>query len=457
MEKDTNQKVADQKEVIRDLQDRITKSTDEDERKSLQLKLDVAEAKLKEIENEQRTEVETSATSEGVSQNTKIFHNALTDEEQLDEAKMTWKEQRANDLRQRIKRAMANRDKTKGDARAKWQEGINDMRRQLKKVLSEDIVKESLPQGYSESKFLKELEQSCKYFEDEVKNIRKAAKDKRYDLIAAYFARTANFAKMLSDNTEDIVSQQKKGVLTESMPNGYSKSKFLKEMKDAVKDVKELADKANRFIDKGNLDDIRLIFKSIKGYCEMVEGNCQDIVNQEKKGVLTESQDEDYIIKQVCLYAKPQMFKSKGVTPAMLATAIGDYIATAPNSSDIFNVNHFAKILDRIIANHKENPNKYILQKVEKNCSKLFEGCMTKKFENMTNREVASYIFSHPHTKFASKMKECDDKEIMKAIRDMKKEMAEEAPVTNTSAVATAPKPSMYLKRPEQEELRDNQ
>lgn len=299
MEKDNNQKVADQKEVIRDLQDRITKSTDEDERKSLQLKLDVAEAKLKEIENEQRTEVETSATSEGVSQNTKIFHNALTDEEQLDEAKMTWKEQRANDLRQRIKRAMANRDKTKGDARAKWQEGINDMRRQLKKVLSEDIVKES-------------------------------------------------------------------------MPNGYSKSKFLKEMKDAVKDVKELADKANRFIDKGNLDDIRLIFKSIKGYCEMVEGNCQDIVNQEKKGVLT-------------------------------------------------------------------------------------EGCMTKKFENMTNREVASYIFSHPHTKFASKMKECDDKEIMKAIRDMKKEMAEEAPVTNTDAVATAPKPSMYLKRPEQEELRDNQ
>ena len=385
MEKDISEKIADQKEVIRDLQDRLVKATDDNEKQSLQLKLDVANAKLKEIEFEKGNETSTSEpANEGVSQNTKIFHNALTDEEQLDEAKMTWKEQRANDLRQRIKRAMANRDKTKGDARAKWQEGINDMRRQLKKVLSEDIVKES-------------------------------------------------------------------------MPNGYSKSKFLKEMKDAVKDVKELADKANRFIDKGNLDDIRLIFKSIKGYCEMVEGNCQDIVNQEKKGVLTESQDEDYIIKQVCLYAKPQMFKSKGVTPAMLATAIGDYIVTTPNSSDIFNVNHFAKILDGIIASRKENPNKHILQKVEKNCSKLFEGCMTKKFENMTNREVASYIFSHPHTKFASKMKECDDKEIMKAIRDMKKEMAEEAPATNTSAVATAPKPSMYLKRPEQEELKDNQ
>lgn len=305
MEKDSNQKVADQKEVIRDLQNRMIDANDE-EKQSLQLKLDVAQAKLKELENEQRTETEN--TTEGVSQNTKIFHNALTDEyaDQLDEAKKsTWKEQRANDLRQRIKRAMANRDRTKGDARAKWQEGINDMRRQLRKVLAEDIV----------------------------------------------------------DDEEE---------LKESMPQGYSKSKFLKEMKDAVKDVKELADKASRFIDKGNLDDIRLIFKSIKGYCEMVEDNCQDIVNQEKKGVLK-------------------------------------------------------------------------------------EGCMTKKFENMTNREVASYIFAHPHTKFASKMKECDDKEIMKAIRDMKKEMAEEAPVTNTSAVATAPKPSMYLKRPEQEELKDNQ
>lgn len=363
MEKDNNQKVADQKEVIRDLQDRITKSTDEDERKSLQLKLDVAEAKLKEIENEQRTEVETSATSEGVSQNTKIFHNALIDEEQLDEAKMTWKEQRANDLRQRIKRAMANRDKTKGDARAKWQEGINDMRRQLKKVLSEDIKLKQV---------ISNRERKIKDIKDDLDVCLKFIKNKMWDNAIT----SCNIAKdgidVLKSDIKANKQEYKDGLIVESMPNGYSKSKFLKEMKDAVKDVKELADKANRFIDKGNLDDIRLIFKSIKGYCEMVEGNCQDIVNQEKKGVLT-------------------------------------------------------------------------------------EGCMTKKFENMTNREVASYIFSHPHTKFAGKMKECDDKEIMKAIRDMKKEMAEEAPVTNTDAVATAPKPNMYLKRPEQEELRDNQ
>lgn len=355
MEKDNNQKVADQKEVIRDLQDRITKSTDEDERKSLQLKLDVAEAKLKEIENEQRTEVETSATSEGVSQNTKIFHNALTDEEQLDEAKMTWKEQRANDLRQRIKRAMANRDKTKGDARAKWQEGINDMRRQLKKVLSEDIVKES-------------------------------------------------------------------------MPNGYSKSKFLKEMKDAVREIKQIVDKANSFIDKENINDIRLIFKSVKGYAEMIENNCQDILDQEKKGVLKE-----------------------GKSIKIEDLKVNDKFEWNNKSLKVFQTTRdFVKAKDE-----EGNITTFSLTKITPYVVK--EGCMTKKFENMTNREVASYIFSHPHTKFASKMKECDDKEIMKAIRDMKKEMAEEAPVTNTDAVATAPKPSMYLKRPEQEELRDNQ
>ena len=76
----------------------------------------------------------------------------------------------------------------------------------------------------------------------------------------------------------------------------------------------------------------------------------------------------------------------------------------------------------------------------------LDEGCMSKKFENMSNREVAKYIFGHPHTKFAGKMKECDYKEILKAIRDIKK-ANEEAPVTNTTAVANTEVPSMYMKR----------
>lgn len=364
MEKDISEKIADQKEVIRDLQDRLVKATDDNEKQSLQLKLDVANAKLKEIEFEKGNETSTSEpANEGVSQNTKIFHNALTDEEQLDEAKMTWKEQRANDLRQRIKRAMANRDKTKGDARAKWQEGINDMRRQLKKVLSEE-------------------------FEDE-----------------------------------------KEEELKESMPNGYSKSKFLKEMREAVKEIKQIVDKANSFIDKENINDIRLIFKSVKGYAEMIENNCQDILDQEKKGVLKESVD---------IYDDIKDIDFKNLTSKDKEELKKLYIKSK---------SYYGK---------DNEQTKRWAEKCQK-AGVIVEGCMTKKFENMTNREVASYIFSHPHTKFASKMKECDDKEIMKAIRDMKKEMAEEAPVTNTSAVATAPKPSMYLKRPEQEELKDNQ
>ena len=118
MEKDNNQRVADQRDVIRDLQQKLSQAQDENEKKSIQLKINVAQAKLEELENEQANDVSTSTP--------------------VTEGKATWKEQRAKDLRQRIKRAMANRDRTKGDARAKWQEGINDMRRQLKKVLSEE-------------------------------------------------------------------------------------------------------------------------------------------------------------------------------------------------------------------------------------------------------------------------------------------------------------------------------
>lgn len=88
--------------------------------------------------------------------------------------------------------------------------------------------------------------------------------------------------------------------------------------------------------------------------------------------------------------------------------------------------------------------NNYIIKYQPKGYS-IEEGCMTKKFENMSNKEVANYIFRHPHTKFADKMKECDSKEIMKAFRSLKAD--EDAPVTNTSAVATVDMPLMYTKR----------
>lgn len=76
---------------------------------------------------------------------------------------------------------------------------------------------------------------------------------------------------------------------------------------------------------------------------------------------------------------------------------------------------------------------------------KLDEGCMTKKLEDMDNRQLAKYIFNHPNTKFADKIKECDVAELMKAIKELKKD--EDAPVTNTAAVATVDMPLMYTKR----------
>lgn len=76
---------------------------------------------------------------------------------------------------------------------------------------------------------------------------------------------------------------------------------------------------------------------------------------------------------------------------------------------------------------------------------KLDEGCMSKKLENMDNRQLAKYIFNHPNTKFADKIKECDVAELMKAIKELKKD--EDAPVTSTAAVATVDIPLMYTKR----------
>lgn len=357
MEKDNNQRVADQRDVIRDLQQKLSQAQDENEKKSIQLKINVAQAKLEELENEQANDVSTSTP--------------------VTEGKATWKEQRAKDLRQRIKRAMANRDRTKGDARAKWQEGINDMRRQLKKVLSE------------------ETPQNTKQFHNAI--------------------------------TDGEYSDE----LDESMPQGYSKSQFLKkDIPEAIKVIERELSFAKQHMkdERSAFALLRGDFEAIEHFAEMVKSNCKELGNFETKGMLSESEDIYDDIKDID-------FKK----------------LTNKDKED----------LKRLYIKSKSyygKDNKLTKDWLDK-CKKagiIVEGCMTRKFENMTNREIASYIFSHPHTKFASKMKECDDKEIMKAIRDMKK-ASEDAPVTNTSAVANPQGAnSMYMKRPEPEELKDD-
>lgn len=68
--------------------------------------------------------------------------------------------------------------------------------------------------------------------------------------------------------------------------------------------------------------------------------------------------------------------------------------------------------------------------------STLKEGCMKKKFENMSNAEIASYIFNRPHTKFVGKLKELDEKSISKASKILKrKKLKEEGEITTTANV----------------------
>lgn len=375
MEKDNNQRVADQRDVIRDLQQKLSQAQDENEKKSIQLKINVAQAKLEELENEQANDVSTSTP--------------------VTEGKATWKEQRAKDLRQRIKRAMANRDRTKGDARAKWQEGINDMRRQLKKVLSE------------------ETPQNTKQFHNAI--------------------------------TDGEYSDE----LDESMPQGYSKSQFLKkDIPEAIKVIeKELSFAKQHMKDERSAFALlRGDFEAIEHFAEMVKSNCKELGNFETKGMLSEA----YKQTQAQWDSEVKFGLSRGHKKPKFK--LGQDV----NKGEVVAVSYgrFSETPLYTVKDKNNQEHDYYEEELKESVIK--EGCMTRKFENMTNREVASYIFSHPHTKFASKMKECDDKEIMKAIRDMKK-ASEDAPVTNTSAVANPQGAnSMYMKRPEPEELKDD-
>lgn len=299
MENDIQEQLAHQQEMLRDLQSQLAQSTDEEEKKSLQLKMNVVDAKIKELQAKQSS----ATVNEGTPENTKDFHNELTDE-QLDEA--SWK------VGDRVKIKNNYFDSTPSTY-------FNNQTGKISKVYS-DYVEIELDKPVLGDKFI-----------------------------------TIAFNGLIKENAN---------MLNESLPSNYSKSKYLKEVQDATKAIRSVCDRIDKLAKKGDewsMYSLPSDFKSIANFAERCAEDSKDIYSYMKKGTLT-------------------------------------------------------------------------------------EGCMTKKFENMTNREIASYIFSHPHTKFASKMKECDDKEIMKAIRAMKK-TEEEAPVTNTSAVATPEVPSMFMKK----------
>ncbi len=371
MENDIQEQLAHQQEILRDLQSQLAQSTDEEEKKSLQLKINVVDAKIKELQAKQSS----ATVNEGTPENTKGFHNELTDE-QLDED--SWK--------------------------------VGD------RVKIKDNYFDSMPSSY----FNKQKGKISKVFKDYV------AVELDKPILGDKSIAVA-FNGLIKENAN---------MLNESLPSNYSKSKYLKEVQDATKAIRSVCDRIDKLAKKGDewsMYSLPSDFKSIANFAERCAEDSKDIYGYMKKGTLTEA----VLPQDKAQWADAVKFgKAHGHPAPKLKlgqkTSKGEVVALWYGRFSAAPMYSVSKDGGKTVKEYYEE--------------ELMEGCMTKKFENMTNREIASYIFSHPHTKFASKMKECDDKEIMKAIRAMKK-TEEEAPVTNTSAVATPEVPSMFMKK----------
>ena len=537
MENDIQEQLAHQQEILRDLQSQLAQSTDEEEKKSLQLKMNVVDAKIKELQAKQSS----ATVNEGTPENTKDFHNAITDGEYSDK------------------------------------------------------LDESMPQGYSKSQFLKkDIPEAIKVIEKELSFAKQHTKDERnaFALLRGDFEAIEHFAEMVKSNCKELGNYETKGMLSESqgegswkvgdrvkikdnyfdsmpssyfnkqkgkiskvfkdyvaveldkpvlgdksiavafnglikenanmlnesLPSNYSKSKYLKEVQDATKAIRSVCDRIDKLAKKGDewsMYSLPSDFKSIANFAERCAEDSKDIYSYMKKGTLTEAVSKNQLQTGSILYFPElktywivggtvfnnQLKLYKCDKNGKLPKLLGEREIMAVTNNDLQKA-QLVKTLSRdeikqvnlTEAVHPQDkaqwadavkfgkahghpaPKLKLGQKTSKGEvvalwygrlsaapmysvlkdggttvkeyyeEELMEGCMTKKFENMTNREIASYIFSHPHTKFASKMKECDDKEIMKAIRAMKK-TEEEAPVTNTSAVATTEVPSMFMKK----------
>lgn len=440
MENDIQEQLAHQREILRDLQSQLAQSTDEEERKSLQLKMNVVDAKIKELQAKQSS----APVNEGTPENTKDFHNELTDE-QLDEA--SWK------VGDRVKIKNNYFDSTPSTY-------FNNQTGKISKVYSDyveieldkpvlgdkfitiafnglikenaNMLNESLPSNYSKSKYLKEVQDATKAIRSVCERIDKLAKKgdewSMYSL-PSDFKSIANFAERCAEDSKDIYSYMKKGTLTESVE---SKRDFLKHLDNYEKDIKKAIDSIRK-----NIKDSKKTSGIDGDYLVSISSAISNALTRYNHSVDTKTLTEAVLPQDKAQWADAVKFgKAHGHPAPKLKlgqkTSKGEVVALWYGRFSAAPMYSVSKDGGKTVKEYYEE--------------ELMEGCMTKKFENMTNREIASYIFSHPHTKFASKMKECDDKEIMKAIRAMKK-TEEEAPVTNTSAVATTEVPSMFMKR----------
>lgn len=518
MENNIQEQLVHQQEMLRDLQSRLAQSTDEEEKKSLQLKMNVVDAKIKELQAKQSS----APVNEGTPEELEIE----TPEEQLDEA-YSHKEE-IKKLSDHIKTLKGSVDKIEQACKKEnWfdiidkiedtESLVNMLKFHYNNVYNASKNKTLTESVESKKDFLKHLDDYEKDVKKAIDSIRKNIKDSKKTS-----GMDGDYLVSMSSAISNALTRYNHSVdtktLTESLPSNYSKSKYLKEVQDATKAIRSVCERIDKLAKKGDewsMYSLPSDFKSIANFAGRCAEDSADIYGYMKKGTLTEAVSKNQLQTGSILYFPElktywmvggtvfnnqlKLYKcdKNGKLPKLLGER--EIMAVTNNDlqkaqlvktlsrDEIKQVNLTEAVLPQDKAQWEDAvkfgkshghpaPKLKLGQKTSKgevvalwygrlsaapmySVSKdggktvkeyyeeeLMEGCMTKKFENMTNREIASYIFSHPHTKFASKMKECDDKEIMKAIRAMKK-TEEEAPVTNTSAVATAEAPSMFMKK----------
>ena len=452
MENTIQDQLAHQQEMLRDLQAQLADATDEEKKKSLRLKMNVTNAKIAELQSKQSSEPVNEEAPEEVEE-----LEIETPEEQLDEA-YSHKEE-IKKLSDHIKTLKGSVDKIEQACKKENWFDIIDKIEDTESLI--DMLKFHYNNVYNASKNKTLTESVYEVSKDDIrwddKIVLKTAKF--YGIAVApdhdhtnHFLFAGNQKDLYRFITEILRHSPVRGqnfkVLKESLPSNYSKSKYLKEVQDATKAIKDICNRIDNSAKRGDLYNIAGDFGAISAFAKRCEEGSKEIYSYEKKGTLTESVSKNQLQTGSILYFPElktywmvggtvfnnQLKLYKCDKNGKLPKLLGEREVMAVTNNDLQKA-QLVKTLSRDE-----------IKQVNLNEEELTEGCMTKKFENMTNREIASYIFSHPHTKFAGKMKECDDKEIMKAIRAMKK-TEEEAPVTNTSAVATAEAPSMFMKK----------
>ena len=290
MENTVQDRLSNQQEMLRDLQSQLAASTDENEKKSLQLKMNVVSSKIKELQNEQ--------SSESVKEETEEEVEIETPEEQLDEA-YSHKEE-IKKLSDHIKTLKGSVDKIEQACKKENWFDIIDKIEDTESLI--DMLKFHYNNVYNASKNKTLTESVYEVSKDDIrwddKIVLKTAKF--YGIaVAPDYDHTNHF--LFAGNQKDLyrfineilrhspVRGQNFKVLKESLPSNYSKSKYLKEVSEATKAIRDICTRIDNSAKRGDLYNIAGDFGAISAFTKRCEEGSKEIYGYEKKGTLTES------------------------------------------------------------------------------------------------------------------------------------------------------------------------